>query len=695
VTWDWSALKRLLSEASALGATFRIVGAEVEVDGLGDFPDDLRDPIEQARRSGFLWTYLGADVPDEEAVEFLAKVTPILVTDREKVGDCVTEILEDLAGNESPDAAVGIDIETAPDDWRPPPVKLKRDGGIHVTQPAPDKAGLDPHTAKIQVLQLYAGGKRAFVFKGAALLEVLAHLDSFERLVAHNALFEQLFLRRHTGRFRPIKCTLQAAGLLYGVHSRGIDDVSEAVFRVTPPKALQTSCWSAPNLSKGQVSYAATDAVLAYHLWPRLSVQLQQQGRAEAYALQTAVIPAVVDMQLRGLGIDREEHQEQSEAWAKELADLRRQYHGITGNAPPSTPRELQKWIADVVPDQIAAGKWPTTGVRSELSTRSKHLKRLIHTGDPTVKTVLRALSLGKLISSFGPNLLTHVNQVTGRVHASYQISGSKAGRFTCSSPNLQQLPNQRAPAFRKCVVPEPGHLLVCCDWSQVELRAAAWLSHDPVLTQAFEDGRDLHRLAASAITGMLYDAVTDEQRKAAKPVNFGWLYGISAKTLAEQAFAEYDIDMSEHQAQRALDSYGQKYCVLDDWRRRQADACLPRGRIDIGCGRVLRAAWEIEQNGHLTRNQCYNIPVQGICADLLLRAMILVHERLAGLDAVMVNCSHDEILVEASEKDVEQAKRLLEEGMIEAFAVTFPGAPQRGVATAAIGNTWFGAKPK
>jgi DNA polymerase-1 len=564
----------------------------------------LQEPIEEARSDGFLWTYLGADVPEEDAIGFLAKwmVEPVLITDLGATGACIAELLEDLAGDANPDAAIGIDVETAPASWRPPPVKLKKDGGVHATQPASDGTGLDPHSAQIQTVQLYAGGEQAFVFKGPALREVLDRLPLLGRLVAHNAAFEQLFLRQYTGRFWPIACTLQAAGLLYGVHSRGIDDVSRAVFGVAPPKDLQTSCWSAPQLSPGQIAYAAADAVLAYHLWPRLSAEMKRQGRSKAYELQTGVIPAVADMQLQGLEIDREEHRRQSDAWARELADLRRQYHSMTGSAPPSTPRELQQFIATIVPDQIAAGKWPLTSRKNELSTRTKYLKRLIHADNPAVKPVLRALSLEKLIANFGPKLLEHVNPMTGRVHASYNISGTKAGRFSCSAPNLQQLPNRRAPEFRKCIVPaRPGYVLVCCDWSQVELRAAAWLSKDPVLTQAFADGLDLHRLAAAAITGKPYDAVTDEERKAAKPVNFGWLYGISAKALAENAFADYDIEMTEQQAQRALDSYGQKYCVLDDWRQRQVEICLPRGRIDIGCGRILRAAWEVEQAGHLT----------------------------------------------------------------------------------------------
>ena len=309
---------------------------------------------------------------------------------------------------------------------------------------------------------------------------------------------------------------------------------------------------------------------------------------------------------------------------------------------------------------------------------------------------MLRILALEKLISTFGPGLRNFVNPVTGRIHAHYSISGSKAGRFTCSKPNLQQLPNRRAPEFRECIVAGPGRVLVCCDWSQIELRAAAWISRDPVLTQAFADGLDLHRLAASAITGLPYDAITEDQRKAAKPVNFGWIYGISARTLAENAFADYDIEMPEVEAQRALDRYARKYPVLNQWRIDNAAKCMWRGRIDIGCGRILRAAWEIEQNGHLTFNQCCNIPIQGICADLLLRAMTSVHSRLArdGLDAAMVACAHDEILVEAAEKDAEQARRILEECMIEAFTVTFPGAPQNGVAAAAIGPSWLEAKP-
>jgi DNA polymerase-1 len=121
---------------------------------------------------------------------------------------------------------------------------------------------------------------------------------------------------------------------------------------------------------------------------------------------------------------------------------------------------------------------------------------------------------------------------------------------------------------------------------------------------------------------------------------------------------------------------------------------CSWQGRVDIGCGRIVKAEWEVENGGRITFNQACNLPIQGVCADLMLRALGTVHTRLAGIAAHVVAVVHDEVLVEASEHDADRAKAILEESMVEAFEVTFPGAPRRGVAAGGIGPTWLGAKP-
>jgi DNA polymerase-1 len=297
------------------------------------------------------------------------------------------------------------------------------------------------------------------------------------------------------------------------------------------------------------------------------------------------------------------------------------------------------------------------------------------------------------LLSNFGPRLAEHINPVTGRLHASYRIAGAKSGRFTCSAPPLQQLPSAAAPEFKSCITAAPGCILISADWSQIELRAAAWISGDPALTAVYEEGRDLHVETAAAIAGIAPAEVTPQQRQCAKAVNFGSIYGIKGPSLAANIFDDYGIVMSVREATAALDRFFATYPVLKQWMEQNARESQWRGYVEIGCGRVHLAQWEVETRGHLTYSQCANLPIQGIAADCMLRALPLAHQRLAGLDGGLVACVHDELLAEVAEGDAAAAAAILEEVMVEAFTLTFPGAPLRDVVKVASGQSWYELK--
>jgi DNA polymerase I-like protein with 3'-5' exonuclease and polymerase domains len=181
--------------------------------------------------------------------------------------------------------------------------------------------------------------------------------------------------------------------------------------------------------------------------------------------------------------------------------------------------------------------------------------------------------------------------------------------------------------------------------------------------------------------------------RQAAKPVSFGSIYGIGPRSLAEDAFANYGIEMTEAEAKRALDAFFQRFATLARWRREHAELCQHRGYVRIGAGRVVEAAWE--PGGHLSFPQCCNLPIQGICADAMLRALTLVHRRFAaaGIRGGLVASVHDESLAEVVEADAGAACGILERAMLDAFVQTFPGAPTRGVAAARSGRTWRDVK--
>jgi DNA polymerase I len=389
-------------------------------------------------------------------------------------------------------------------------------------------------------------------------------------------------------------------------------------------------------------------------------------------------------MELRGLGFDQAVHTHQADLWARELAEARREYLVLSGRPAPAKPAEVRAWVAEVAGERLAT--WPHTAT-GELSIERKHLKRLVLTDDPTVKPVLDILSREKLLSTFGLKLHQFISPVTGRLHAHYNIAASKAGRFSCSGPNLQQLPSSAAPEFKQAISAAPGCVLVGGDWSQIEMRAAAWISQDPALTRVYEERRDLHSETAAVVAGIPVDEVSAAQRQSAKAVNFGSIYGVGPRTLAENAYDIYGIDMTVVEAAAALDRFFLTYRTLKQWRYNHADLCQRRGYVEIGCGRVIEARWE--PSGRLSFPQCCNLPVQGIAADAMLRAIALVFRRLRGLDGGLVASVHDELLLEVAEADAEAARTILQETMIEAFALTFPGAPIDGVVEVKVGRTW------
>jgi DNA polymerase I-like protein with 3'-5' exonuclease and polymerase domains len=357
--------------------------------------------------------------------------------------------------------AIGLDIETAPlprYQRERPPVRLNKDGSLSKQQPKhDDPAGLSPHTAAIATLQLYAGDDRCFIFRGEALALLLtSHWMRSQHFVVHNATFDTAFLRHYTSPSKPlpqrrrrgrIECSMQATGLLQGTGAggggRSLAAAAQAFLGLGVAKDVRSSDWGAAHLSRGQVAYAARDAVLAHRLWPLLDEQMTAKGREGAYALQRGAVLPVADMELRGVLLDCDRHKAKAGEWSRELAEARHRYHEMTGKPPPSKPNEIREWLTDVLePAQL--GSWPRTESGDQLAVSAKHLERLAHI--PSARPVLDILAREKLLSNFGAGLAALINPATGRLHAHYSIAGVKSGRFTCSNPNLQQLPARRAP---------------------------------------------------------------------------------------------------------------------------------------------------------------------------------------------------------------------------------------------------------
>jgi DNA polymerase I-like protein with 3'-5' exonuclease and polymerase domains len=724
----------LLKAVTLAGFRFRLMGGQIRVTGRAS--PELRPVLDALKgRREELISILGGDAgqPSIDLLDALG-VTAIVPTTAEEARALLAELITD-SRKITPSTVqrqggvwLGFDIETAalPGEEERPAVHLRlRDGLPAANQPRfKGKAGLDPHRSRIRLLQLYGGGERCLVLDTSQVpIDAIAEAFRSCTLAIHNAGFELRFLAEAGIELSCFEDTMQAAGLLLGVHRRSLEDAASAYLGIEVPKALQRSDWGAPLLSEGQIAYAALDAVLAFQLWRKMRLELHAKGRGGAYALQRDVTRATVRMIQRGIALDLEAHQRQVAKWEAEAAAARQAFIAETREAPPITPAETRAFLMKVLPpDEIRA--WPRTPKSGELSTEGPELRR--HVDVPAIRSLLTINAMVKLQSTFGLELAKKVSAVSGRLHPGFNVASTKAGRFSCNDPNVQQIPKHKAAGFRGCFVAAPGKVLVIADYNAMELRAAAEVSNDTAMRADFAKGVDLHRRQAAEMLGIGQEEVTEQQRSAAKPICFGTIYGAGRRGLVASAWNSYGLLLTGDEAEAARQAFLGRYPDLAAWMDRSYAQSNEQGYIAVGkLGRAIEAVWESPKppdgscNWHrdddsdelldpiddgeewlarplpwrttLKRTQCCNAPIQGACADAAMRALILVDSAQfeAGIDGGPVIFNHDEIVLEVREADAERARTNLVEGMTRAFAETFPDAPLNGLVETKVSKAW------
>jgi DNA polymerase-1 len=236
--------------------------------------------------------------------------------------------------------------------------------------------------------------------------------------------------------------------------------------------------------------------------------------------------------------------------------------------------------------------------------------------------------------------------------------------------------------------------VLIAGDFKQVELRAMAYITADPTMTGVYAAGGDLHVETALAMVGKTREEVSTEElkflRNRAKAVNFSIIYGAGGKGLAETAWKNYGIQMTEAEGAVAIGRFFEKYPFVKQWKKKSFVESTRLGLVRIGCGRVVEARWE--KAPKLSPQQCANLPIQGVCADLMLIAIRLTYEQLraAKVAGGIVASIHDELLLEVAAADAERTQQILAATMTEAFELIFPGAPTTGgVVELKTGASW------
>ena len=564
-------------------------------------------------------------------------------------------------------------------------------------------AGLDPRRARIRLLQVYDGGDCVLVIDlDKTRAGVLAFLDGVG-VIAHNMAFELAFLEKANVAPAQIQCTMQAARLTLGERSMSLAAAAAAYLNLDLDKSQQTSDWNAPALSREQIDYAAIDAVVAWRLAEKILPRFDVQR--SAYVIQLGAVPAVMRMEHRGFKLDVGAHARLIAELKQERLASSQEYreackssgHAALADQTPTTPAQKGELLAALLSsDELM--RWRRTEKSGALSTKRSDLMRAGHY--PPILALVKLSGIDKALSSFGETLTALVSPITGRIHAHYRVASTASGRASCAGPNLQQIPHSRR--FRELFIPEPGHVFVVADYSSMELRAAAHISNDRAMTEAFKNGLDLHKITAARMTGKALTDVTPEDRKAAKSVNFGAIYGQGANGLVQSAWVNFDQVLELAEAQAWLTAFENAYPQFTQWRRDHYLRCEERGYVVIGrdaeargIGRIFPRSRVPEDKPYYTR--CCNLPIQGACADVAMLALAHVDDRLfeAGIEGGPVAWLHDEIVLEVRADQAMLAAEILKQAMVDGFAETFPCAPLNGLVEPHLGPSWGEAKGK
>jgi len=398
--------------------------------------------------------------------------------------------------------------------------------------------------------------------------------------------------------------------------------------------------------------------------------------------IEMPLVPVLQRMEARGIKIDTALLRESSNNMAQQLAKLETEIYAEAGmEFNINSPQQLGQILFEKL--QYPVSK-KTKGTKA-FSTSVDVLQELASHGFAVPRLILSHRELHKLKSTY-IDALPQLVAADGRVHTSFNQAVAATGRLSSSDPNLQNIPirTELGREIRKAFIAEEGNVLLAADYSQVELRILAHISQDPDLIETFQRGADIHRATASKMFNVPEDQLTHDQRRAAKTINFGVLYGMSAFRLSNE------LNIPTGQAKDFIDAYFGRYPKIQEYLDRTLEEARHSGKVTTLFGRV-RYIPEIHNKSFTVRGNAErmatNAPIQGTAADILKLAMIALDERLESA-AQMLLTVHDEIVIEVPETRAADVAGIVKETMENIFPLAVPLKVD-----AHYGRSWFDAK--
>ena len=535
---------------------------------------------------------------------------------------------------------------------------------------------LDPYSARLRLLQLATpDGVRivdidAFGDGNLAQAEALAPL---RRLLAahrpvkilHNAKFDAKFIKHKLGvdlggMFDTLLASqLVSAGDIEERH--GLDVVAGRYLNESVDKSERLSNWEF-ELSEAQLEYAARDAAILLPLREKLIERIKSQELVQCAQLEFECIMPVANLELAGFFMRKDLWLEQLSLVEHKRGELAHELQDIlAADAAQGSLFGPPRANINLDSQQQVTEALERMGIPVPDSTRNWKLQPLA-AQYPAIAKLLEYRTVQKALTSYGQNMIDLINPVTGRLHADFRQIGAPTGRFSCTNPNIQQVPH--AVEYRRCFSGHPeGRSLVIADYSQIELRILAEFSGDREFIGAFNSGADLHRVTAAQVFNVASDQVTREQRDFAKRLNFGVVYGIGAQRFSMMT------GLSVSEAENVLRKYFATYRGLDTYLREAANRAVRERQARTASGRLVRFRFDEQdrQQISMTQRNGKNTPIQGTSADILKRALRLLEDDLRGTSAKIVNIIHDEIVVEVDKDEAPEIAQRVESAMCAA----------------------------
>lgn len=558
-----------------------------------------------------------------------------------------------------------------------------------------ETTGLDPFTCELVTLQMLTPAGKLIIIKDPSTLESVKPILERNIIVGHNIKFDSKFLKYRYGiTLKNVYDTYIAeiaisGGLLAGRKGASLKDLVFKYCGIVLDKTEQCGFKKGVALTKSQENYAVSD--LKY----LPEIMKQQQAQIKALKLENVIntemkaIPAVVWLELSGMNVDINKVQEIKAKLEAQKAEAQAELYktfstfSITGKksqmsldgTPACTTINLNS-------TQQLIKALNGIGIPAK-STNEKELSKFNH---PIIKVLKTYKEAEKLLNTFVNKMPDYINPASYRVHSNFNQYGAKSGRFTSSSPNLQQQPSKFG-EWRSIYTAPPGTKIITADYSQIELRILGQVANEPEYINAYSSGEDLHKLTASKIFKIPLDEVQKKQRSIAKTVNFGIAYGMWSQGL-QKKLQSAGIEITVDEAEQIIRGYYKSYPMVTAYLNNVSEEGLKNLEIRNKAGRLMKfnPPTNEREKGSIKR-ESKNLPIQSLCADMIKVAMANIFNAVDTNKVKFINTVHDELVFQCPEELAEEVAQVVKEEMEKAGKIYLTDIPC--VAEVTVGDCW------